>query len=187
MFQHKLFESSCRSCFALCNYSPIWVLLPILFWQTLAAWLCSEDCVSLRTLQKSSTRNFIVPRSTESDEFISQTSPVGIEIENFCWKILIKDKSLMVTSITNRRTKQKHTSTHRLSSRLSTNTKKLERSSSRSRTRLRASTDVWKSLWRQSMVTMFPFEMTYRRWVALLIDLGTLLSPKLLICDAWSR
>lgn len=100
------------------------------------------------------------------------------------WKISIKDKSSTVTSITNRR---KNTKTHRLSSRLSTSTKKLERSSSRSRTRLRASTDVWKPLWRQSMVTTFPFEMTYRRWVALLIDLGTLLSPKLLICDPGTR
>lgn len=71
-----------RSCFALCNYSPLWVLLPILFWQTLAAWLYSEYYVSLRTLQTNLDRNFIVPRSIESDKFISRTSPVGIGIEN---------------------------------------------------------------------------------------------------------
>ena len=76
--------------------------------------------------------------------------------------------------------------THRLSSELSTSTKMLEQNSNRSRTRLQASIDVRKLLWRQLMVTMFPFGMTYHRWDALLIDLGTLLSPKLLIC-VWVR
>lgn len=36
--------------------------------------------------------------------------------------------------------------------------------------------------WRQLMVTYYPFVMTYRPQVVLLIDLGTLLSLKLLIC-----
>lgn len=36
--------------------------------------------------------------------------------------------------------------------------------------------------WHQLMVTYYPFVMTYRPQVVLLIDLGTLLSLKLLIC-----
>lgn len=97
------------------------------------------------------------------------------------WEEISRKSANWWSSKSNIREKWK---THRLSSTLSTSIEKLERSSSRNRTWRLASIDVRRRWWRQSMVTLSPFVMTYRPWDVLLIDLGTLLSLKLLICGA---
>lgn len=72
--------------------------------------------------------------------------------------------------------------THQLLSIRSTSIKKLLRNSNRSHRWLRAEVDVMKLLWRQLMVTMSPFVMTYHRWAVSLIDPETLLSQMLQVC-----
>lgn len=106
MFQNKL-SSSCRSCIALCNYSPIWVLLPNLF-DNFSALLY---CVSLSEPFKRTWIVFLLfPRASSLTNLFLKRLPSWRWNWKFLllWKISIKDKSSTVTSITDRRSKKKH-------------------------------------------------------------------------------